>query len=329
MQPGSQNLRCPQCGATNPSEARWCTQCHATFSPPQEQPSPPNTPTLPQGYPSQYYPTPAPGPGPYPPFQPSPSKPEAPGATAALVLGMIGAIGWLACGIPGLVGIGGIILGISARAKIRESAGRLGGEGKATAGIVLGSIGTIAALGVIALIGAVGRVETPEGGGGSRQTPPTALPTPRSARTQDVDNVRWTLGDFTCHVTSAGDRDIGYIPLPPAGPAQYWCVANFGLLNRDPNDRRIDPPALVDTSGQRVTPDQAALFAYRDRSRMDPGELGADYGPVADWKLGGLGKKTGTASGGNLVVAWLRSEGDPEPYAIVAGTLEQGVWAVS
>ncbi|MFW6108272.1 MAG: DUF4190 domain-containing protein [bacterium] len=72
------------------------------------------------------------------------------------------AIGSLVCGILGfaccpLTGPAAIVLGIMARREIRASGGRLGGDGMALAGIILGSIGTaLAVLGILAqIIGAL------------------------------------------------------------------------------------------------------------------------------------------------------------------------------
>lgn len=73
-------------------------------------------------------------------------------AVAAMVVGIVAfplgclcGIGWL--GSPVALG-----LGIAARRRIRESGGLLDGEAMATAGIVLGSIGLLLILVVIAFI---------------------------------------------------------------------------------------------------------------------------------------------------------------------------------
>ncbi|RIK11178.1 MAG: hypothetical protein DCC49_01135 [Acidobacteria bacterium] len=142
-------IECGTCGYRSPSTAKWCFQCHTSFE--QSAPvTPPVTFQPEPGYaqPHQF------APQPYPPVQPGPPpvgafppvKPDAPGATGALVFGIISVVAWIACGFPGLVGLGGVILGISARNKIKESRGSLGGEGKAAAGIALGSIGIVLGL---------------------------------------------------------------------------------------------------------------------------------------------------------------------------------------
>lgn len=163
MTEASSQIQCQACGSANPATARWCFQCHtafqtasieqpavpeaAQFAPqpvmPPPQVGPPSS--LPPGVPHPGPPGPSPYPG-APALVPGAAKPDAPGATPALIFGIVSAIAWIACGLPGLLGIVGVILGISAHKKIRESHGQLGGEGKATVGIALGSIGIIIAL---------------------------------------------------------------------------------------------------------------------------------------------------------------------------------------
>lgn len=59
-------------------------------------------------------------------------------AIASLVLGIV----W----IYGIGSVLAIVFGVISQRKIRESDGRLGGSGMATAGIVLGILGTVAAV---------------------------------------------------------------------------------------------------------------------------------------------------------------------------------------
>ena len=94
---------------------------------PQNQPPGPNQPPPPGQYP------PGPPPGQYPPAQYPPGQypvapvaPTSSKATTSLILG-----------IPAM------IVARQAKREIRESQGRLGGEGYATAGFVTGLIGTI------------------------------------------------------------------------------------------------------------------------------------------------------------------------------------------
>ncbi len=80
---------------------------------------------------------PPPGQSAYPPmYQPTP--PSSGKATTSLVLGIVSLF---ACGL--LLGIPAMIVSRQAKREIRESGGRLGGEGLATAGFVTGLIGTV------------------------------------------------------------------------------------------------------------------------------------------------------------------------------------------
>jgi uncharacterized membrane protein YjgN (DUF898 family) len=66
------------------------------------------------------------------------------GATTSMVLGILGLV------LCGLLAPIALFMGISAKRRIRESGGYLGGDGQATAGVVMGAIGT--ALIVLALV---------------------------------------------------------------------------------------------------------------------------------------------------------------------------------
>jgi hypothetical protein len=59
-------------------------------------------------------------------------------ATTSMVLGIVSLV---ACGL--LLGIPAMIVARQAKREIRESQGRLGGEGFATAGFITGLIGTV------------------------------------------------------------------------------------------------------------------------------------------------------------------------------------------
>lgn len=83
----------------------------------------------------------------YPP--PMPPREDG-GATASMILGILGL---LLCGLLSPIAL---FMGISARRRIQESGGYLGGDGQATAGIVMGAIGTaIIALGVLIVVFAI------------------------------------------------------------------------------------------------------------------------------------------------------------------------------
>ncbi|WP_308209065.1 DUF4190 domain-containing protein [Actinoallomurus purpureus] len=58
------------------------------------------------------------------------------GATTSMVLGILGLV------LCGLLSPIALFMGMSAKRRIRESGGYIGGEGNATAGIVMGAIGT-------------------------------------------------------------------------------------------------------------------------------------------------------------------------------------------
>ena len=67
------------------------------------------------------------------PYQTPPVRPNSNMAVASLVLGILG---WTLA--PGLASIAAIITGHLAKKEIRESMDQLGGDGMATAGLVMG-----------------------------------------------------------------------------------------------------------------------------------------------------------------------------------------------
>jgi hypothetical protein len=71
---------------------------------------------------------------------PGPTQTDS-GARNALILGIVGIF---VCGI--ILGIAAIVVGAQARRRIRESNGRLGGEGLALAGVILGCLDIAAAI---------------------------------------------------------------------------------------------------------------------------------------------------------------------------------------
>jgi uncharacterized Tic20 family protein len=76
----------------------------------------------------------------------APSPPLAESATPALVVGIFSFF------VP-IIGPVSIWLGLRAQKEIRDSQGRLSGEGRATAGLVLGVIGTVLlAVGLLAIL---------------------------------------------------------------------------------------------------------------------------------------------------------------------------------
>jgi hypothetical protein len=94
----------------------------SAYPPPQQPPGAP----FPQG---GYYPYPVP--------------PKHTDATTSMVLGIVAVAGMFVCGIPVLMAPFAWYLGAKAEREIDASAGTLSGRGEATAGKVLGIVGTV------------------------------------------------------------------------------------------------------------------------------------------------------------------------------------------
>ncbi len=152
----------PQSGPVfNPTSAQTSAQpsqpapnpyAHGPYGPPPATSyggQPPGQPPA-TGQPAAYAPMPGYGGFVAPP-------PDHPQATLSLVLGLVGLIGALVfCGVTLVVSPFAWAIGQSALKQIRASQGRLGGEGPARTGMILGIIGTallvLAVLAVIAVI---------------------------------------------------------------------------------------------------------------------------------------------------------------------------------
>jgi len=67
------------------------------------------------------------------PYQTPPAKPNSNMALASLILGILG---WTLA--PGLASIAAIVTGHMAKNEIKSSMGQLGGDGMATAGLIMG-----------------------------------------------------------------------------------------------------------------------------------------------------------------------------------------------
>lgn len=111
-----------------------------------QPPSPqqPYDPTQPyaHGYPPQAYYS-----------SPSYALPDHPQATTAMVLGIIAVVGGFTCGLPILASPFAWVIGYRSRRAIQREPQRYGGESKATAGMVMGIIGTVLlALVIIAIV---------------------------------------------------------------------------------------------------------------------------------------------------------------------------------
>lgn len=79
--------------------------------------------------------------------------PDHPKATSALVVGIIAVAGTFMCLIPVLAAPVAWVLGAQARREIRNAPQQWSGEGRATAGMVLGIVGTaLLALMVLAVV---------------------------------------------------------------------------------------------------------------------------------------------------------------------------------
>ncbi|MGQ9475392.1 MAG: DUF4190 domain-containing protein [Actinomycetota bacterium] len=152
---------CARCGRENHEESAFCAYCGGSFTSesealesgpssappgpgsPQEGAYTPEPPPFERAsaYPQQPY---RPGIPQQPPYYPATLKNNGK-AIASLVLGIVGLF---FC--PFICSLLAIVLGYSARKEIAASAGLEGGEGLATAGLVMGCIGLV--IGVILAI---------------------------------------------------------------------------------------------------------------------------------------------------------------------------------
>lgn len=80
---------------------------------------------------------------------PAPPPPTSPKATVSLVLGLVGLF---CCGL--LAGIPAIIVGLMARGEIKQSEGRVRGDGLALGGIITGAIAVLWSLVAVAVVAA-------------------------------------------------------------------------------------------------------------------------------------------------------------------------------
>ena len=130
----------PAPSAPNPYAAPQYGPQYGQYGPQYGQPSYPPQ----HGWSPQQYGMPA-----YPGY----ALPDNPRATTALVIGLVSVIGAFTCVLPVLAAPVAWVIGAKARKEIRNAPQQWGGEGRATAGMVLGIIGTVLlALAVIALV---------------------------------------------------------------------------------------------------------------------------------------------------------------------------------
>lgn len=87
------------------------------------------------------------------------AAPSHPQASTAMIFGILGIVFGFSCGIGGLLGIPGIVLGRRARNEIDAQPGRYAGRSQAVAGFVTGIIGVVLAVlltGLVVVIIATG-----------------------------------------------------------------------------------------------------------------------------------------------------------------------------
>jgi hypothetical protein len=125
-------MQCAQCGAISDEGQRFCYNCgarlEASYAPPAA--------------PAQTMPTPPPIQS--APYQPAPIQPApagynvqvVPNSNMAIISLVSGILAWVV--LPFLAAIVAIITGHMARNEIRQSSGRVTGEGMAVIGMVLG-----------------------------------------------------------------------------------------------------------------------------------------------------------------------------------------------
>lgn len=76
-----------------------------------------------------------------------------PQSNTAMIFGILGIVLSVSCGIGGLIGIPGIVLGRRARREIDAAPGRWAGRSQATAGIITGTIGVVfSVVAVVAIV---------------------------------------------------------------------------------------------------------------------------------------------------------------------------------
>lgn len=128
-------MRCAQCGAISDEGQRFCYNCgarlEAQYAPPtQPAPSMPIPPPAPI-QPGQYQ-----SPGTYQSPPVGYGAPVIPNSNMAIISLVSGILAWVI--VPFIAALIAIVTGHMARNEIRQSGGRLAGEGMAVIGMVLG-----------------------------------------------------------------------------------------------------------------------------------------------------------------------------------------------
>lgn len=139
---------CPRCGADN-DEGQFCYNCGTRLEQPRPAPpvqSPPAydmSQAAPQPFPIQHQQA-----GYGNAYAPA-TLPNSTTATVSLILGIVA---WFA--LPLIGAIGAVICGHIARNEIRQSGGRIGGDGMALAGLILGYLQiSLVALAICGMVG--------------------------------------------------------------------------------------------------------------------------------------------------------------------------------
>jgi type IV pilus assembly protein PilA len=186
---------CNHCGRDNPDSSQFCNSCGANLTT--------STPAVP-------YPV-------VPPPGPTETVPTSGKATASLILGILGlTIFSILTAIPA------IIFGHMSRKEIRESGGRLKGEGMALAGMIMGYIST----GLVVLIVPILII--------------AAIAIPNLLRSRMAANEASSVGSMrtiaTANVTYAATYPSGYAPS----------LAALGSGGACPSPPTADQSCLID-----------------------------------------------------------------------------------
>jgi hypothetical protein len=178
---------CFKCGGSMPDSSAVCPQCGAAVAD-APQPAPPSMPPPGTAY------------G-VPPTQPHGYRPPTDAqATASMIFGILG----LTC-FWGVAGLPAVILGHISKSNIRKSMGQLGGEGMATAGMIMGyiSIAMGVLIGVAVIIPNLHRARVEESESAAKST----------VRTLNTSQVIYT----TRYQDAGYARDLSTLGPGPSG----------------------------------------------------------------------------------------------------------------
>jgi hypothetical protein len=128
-------MQCAQCGATSDEGQRFCYNCGARLEAQYAPPAPPMPAPPPPYQPPPYQPAPI-QPGTYQPASAGYGTPVVPNSNMAIISLVSGILAWVM--LPFIAALIAIVTGHMARNEIRQSGGRVAGEGMAVIGMVLG-----------------------------------------------------------------------------------------------------------------------------------------------------------------------------------------------